>query len=496
MTHSDLSRRGEWGYNRAMPRSSVSPWSLVRNASFLVVLAVADCTSSGGTPPAPSDSSVGSVFDGDNDSSAGTQARQDAPSETGGAPGAGGSGGSRLDVPGSGGADASNAIADISPRDSIFVDGEGVADHPIAQGSGGVPAGGSGGSTPSTGGTAGSGGRSGTGGAMLDGGGSGVGGSGGGSGEAGSTADAAWNCGVMMLSPSRVPTDVLLLLDRSGSMQYSLDEDCNCPSIGTGGSAGNTCSNTTNCTDRWTAIKSAVGQTITDNPQIHWGLKLFSSPTSSSCSVSSTPEVPIGASSGAAVQTLLDGTTPGNNTPTAAAIGAATAYLSTVSDGYSKAILLATDGEPNCGSGQPTTSDLPGTMDAIVAASNAGFPVYVIGIGPSVGNLDNMAAAGGTTSYYPATSPQQLSDAFGAVASRATTCAFVLAQALPDGSNAHVYVDKQLAPLDASNGWVWGGTTARIMLTGSYCDKLMAGQTPDVQILVGCPGTVPPPILQ
>jgi len=299
----------------------------------------------------------------------------------------------------------------------------------------------------------------------------------------------------MLFTPSRVPSDVLLVLDRSASMQYSLTQDCYCQGADAGASAGSVCASATNCTDRWTAIKSAVVQTVASSPDIQWGLKFFSTPLGSVCSVSSTPEVPIGANAGTAVQTMLENTAPGNNTPTAAAISAATAYLSTVSDGNSKAILLATDGDPNCAAGQPTTSDMQGTIAAIMAASSAGFPVYVIGVGPSVGNLDSMAAAGRTVNYYPATSLQQLTDAFGGIAARATTCTLALAQVPPDSSNIYVYADKQLVPQDATNGWIFGTTTTRIVLTGSYCDKLISGVTTNIQILQGCPGGVPPLIL-
>ena len=54
-----------------------------------------------------------------------------------------------------------------------------------------------------------------------------------------------------------------------------------------------------------------------------------------------------------------------------------------VKDQNTKYILLATDGEPNCASGGSSTPNVPATVDAIAAAKAAGFPVYVIGVGPS-----------------------------------------------------------------------------------------------------------------
>jgi hypothetical protein len=44
-----------------------------------------------------------------------------------------------------------------------------------------------------------------------------------------------------------------------------------------------------------------------------------------------------------------------------------------------------------CAGRSPSSPDVTGTISAISAASSAGLAVYVIGIGPSVGNLDMFA---------------------------------------------------------------------------------------------------------
>jgi Mg-chelatase subunit ChlD len=169
--------------------------------------------------------------------------------------------------------------------------------------------------------------------------------------------------------------------------------------------------------------------------------------------VSNRVEVPIGANSASAIQQKIQGTTPSNNTPTAAAIEAATAYLATVNDPSNKVIVLATDGLPNCASGRDSsTSDVDGAVAAISAAKAAGFLVYVIGIGPSVGNLNNFASAGGTGQYYPATSPQDLTTALAAISTRIASCSFALATTLPDPNNVAVYLDKGLIKQDPNNG--------------------------------------------
>ena len=288
------------------------------------------------------------------------------------------------------------------------------------------------------------------------------------------------NCGTQTSGTAREPADVLLVLDRSGSMDYSTTSDNNCNN----GSA--------NCTARWPALTSAVNATLSSTSNsISWGLKLYSS-TGNACGVSSGVEVQIATTSVATIQSLITSTKPGGNTPTAQAITAAANYLTTVKDQNTKYILLATDGEPNCAAGGNTTPNVQATVDAIAAAKAAGFLVYVIGIGPSVGNLDNFAAAGGTTNYFPATSPQALTDAFASISKAVTTCTFNLTQAPPDVNNIAVYLDKSLVEKNGANGWSLGANSLTIVLNGSTCDKITSGAATQVQVLFGCPGTSPP----
>jgi hypothetical protein len=311
-------------------------------------------------------------------------------------------------------------------------------------------------------------------------------GSGGGSTDPGSPPTGDANCGTQTSGTSRQPADVLIVLDRSGSMSSSTSADSKC-----NGAAG--------CTDRWTAVTSAVNATLASTANsISWGLKLFSS-NGSACGVNAGVEVPISPTSVATINTQIAATTPNGNTPTAQAIQAATAYLQTVNDQNSKYILLATDGEPNClPNGKNGDANVQGTIDAITAAKAAGILVYVIGIGPpaSLGNLDSFAAAGGTTNYFPATSPQALSDAFASISQAVTTCTFTLAQASPDPGNIAVYMDGNLLKKDDPNGWSFGGSTQTVVINGTSCDAITAGTATKVQVLFGCPGQAAPPVLR
>jgi hypothetical protein len=228
------------------------------------------------------------------------------------------------------------------------------------------------------------------------------------------------------------------------------------------------------------------------------GLELFSAPDGARCEVADAPQAPIGADSAAAIQSTLAALTTATSTPTTAALAAATRYLQSVNDGNNKAILLATDGLPNCGtsSGGRNGDDLTGATTAAAAAQEAGFPVYVIGIGP---NLDALAQAGGTGNYFPVTSTAELNTALTFIATVVSaTCTFKANTAPPDQDLVYVYVDKKLVEQNAGDGWTFDAsdpTYSTITLTGGVCDDMLAGLTTQVQILFGCPDTVPPGVI-
>jgi len=121
----------------------------------------------------------------------------------------------------------------------------------------------------------------------------------------------------------------------------------------------------------------------------------------------------------------------------------------------------------------------------------------VIGIGPSVGlvNLDSFATAGGTGSYFPATSPEQLTAALTQVvsdlASHAKSCSFA-SPPPSDPTLVAVYLNKSIVAREPDNGWTFGATSTEIVLAGNSCDAVKANPGALVEILLGCPG-VPPP---
>jgi hypothetical protein len=318
-------------------------------------------------------------------------------------------------------------------------------------------------------------------------GGAGAGGVTGAGGTTEPSADA--NCGTQTSNASQQPADVLLVLDRSGSMSDDIATNGTC--TGRGAPA--------NCMARWPTMTTALNQVFAASPNgVQWGLKFFASPSGGTCTVNPGVEVPVGPGTATQIETAIGATSPANQTPTTAAINAAAAYLETLTDGLPHFILLATDGQPNCDpgtSGSTTPAVVANTVAAITAAASAGIKTYVIGIGPSAGNLDNFAAAGGTGTYFPATSPAQLDAALSTIVGAVASCVFTMASAAPDPNNIGVYLDKtNKVPVSVTDGYSLSADNRTITLSGSYCDGIKSGTYKLVQVFFGCPGGPPIPL--
>jgi hypothetical protein len=301
--------------------------------------------------------------------------------------------------------------------------------------------------------------------------------------------------GVVFSTATREPADVLLVLDRSGSMNYSIDKECSCDPLS---NPNVVCADTSNCTTRWSSLVTALASTLSSTPLLHWGLKLFSSPGADSCQVTSGVEIPIAADTIAAIQARMTATTPAGDTPTEAAITAAATYLKSQTDTNSKMLLLATDGKPNCGGSPPSVyeDDVTGTAEAITAAADAGFLVYVIGIGMSTSatNLDAFAQAGRTGKHYPAQSSDELTQALVSI-SKGASCTFALTATPPDPNQVAVYLDKNMVPQDPSNGWSFGANPQIVLFHGTFCDRVLSELSDSVQVLFSCGEPLPPVLM-
>jgi hypothetical protein len=289
------------------------------------------------------------------------------------------------------------------------------------------------------------------------------------------------NCGVSTSNLTKQPADLLLILDRSTSMTRAMDSSNECAATAT------------NCKERWATIVSGLNGVLSGSAgNVNWGLKLYAS--AANCGVTTAMDVNIfSANAATTIQQLIAQATHISGTPTRAAVNAGVAYLKTLTSPESKYILLATDGEPNCANGATSGSDVPGTVTAISAAAAAGFKTYVLGVGPETGNLDNFAAAGGTSKYYPALSPDDLTKALAAIVGAVASCTFNLSTAPPVPTNVVIEFDdnKSLrAPRDTTHTDGWDYTSSAnttIQLFGSWCENVTNGVYKSAKVLMGCP---------
>ena len=81
------------------------------------------------------------------------------------------------------------------------------------------------------------------------------------------------NCGVQTQNPAPQPVDLLLVLDRSGSMADDIATDNPC----TGGPGGGP--DAAPCSPKWPTMTASLNQVLASSPAgVQWGLKFFSSP--------------------------------------------------------------------------------------------------------------------------------------------------------------------------------------------------------------------------
>jgi Mg-chelatase subunit ChlD len=303
-------------------------------------------------------------------------------------------------------------------------------------------------------------------------------------------------CGEVHFDLVRKPAEILLVFDRSGSMEETVDEDA--------------AVSDTNPV-KWSLAVPPVTQVITEtDSSVSWGLKLFPVGTDTgACDASSVVpdiDVPIGPANGAAIIDAIGTTTPtGDGTPTGHSIQAAVNYLSTIQNDNPKYIVLATDGEPSCDESLSDSQDSarPFATAQVAAAYAAGYPVFVIGVATTKDTatlaLNDMAVAGGAprsdpnplaTKYYLAVTQQELIDALRAITGEFLGCVFPLGSTPPVVENIGVKVNGVLAPRDMTrtNGWDYtNAESTEVEVYGEWCEQIKTAAANMVEIIFGCP---------
>jgi hypothetical protein len=307
------------------------------------------------------------------------------------------------------------------------------------------------------------------------------------------------SCGQMNVGIMPLPPDILVVQDKSGSM----DEN----------DSGASCKGGCGTKSKWSEVSAALTQVVTNTDStINWGIKFFSD--NGSCGASAAPSVTVGAGNGAAVASAISGTKPGGYTPTRDAITSGAAYLATLTDTNPKYLLLATDGLPNCPDGcasmpspsmSCTNTDNPSedmaAEAAIMTAAQQGFKTFVIGIGnvsTAVATLNQFAInggeaqTGGATSYYAATDPTALQNALNAIIGVVASCTISLANAPAGFTNVAISADSGgntiEIPQDPTNGWSYSANMQSVDLNGTSCANLKNGTYTNFQFYYACPG--------
>jgi hypothetical protein len=289
------------------------------------------------------------------------------------------------------------------------------------------------------------------------------------------------HCGFEKFELERLPPELMLVLDRSGSMRMK-----DVP-----GSANS----------RWEEMIPAVTETISKTDSlVSWGLKTF--PTTAACNVSEGVEVPIAGMNSGNVNGFIEMTRPNEDqggTPTAAAVSRALAYLKTRETKNPKYIVLATDGEPTCRFNN--MDSLPSSLASIREAAESGFHTFVIGIARQSANamrqLDQMAEAGreprmGETKHYPVQNRQELVDILNQITVRVSNCLFVLSKQPPSPKDVAVDIGTMRVPNDPVKGWTYGAGMKSIQLNGEICEMVKSGKIENVRITFGCPNVIIP----
>jgi hypothetical protein len=297
---------------------------------------------------------------------------------------------------------------------------------------------------------------------------------------------------------TRVPPNVIFVLDKSGSMMEMA-----------GGQL-----------TRWGALHGTVVEVVTDwQDQIAFGAKMFGSRNWAMGAVPNNINQQCAVDNGLEASPALNnlgpivaGILPADEyispyclTPTQSGFARARDWLVQQASGQSNAIILITDGfvsdgrtigggqAPDC-SGN-TVSGL--TQEIGDMWTTYGWPTYVVGVDIEQSIKDEMngyadaggVPAGGNSSFYDTSAGSGLTNALQGIAGQIESCTVEMSLASPNPQLTRVLVDgveyPQISANQCSNtdGWYYSDAPANltIELCGVACDEFVAQQTAEVQ---------------
>lgn len=279
---------------------------------------------------------------------------------------------------------------------------------------------------------------------------------------------------------------VMFVLDRSSSMSSSISD------------------NERN-TSRWEALWTALAASLPSiDRAARIGALLFPENVSSEqCSVTRAVQLTPELKNADRLLDIIQSRGPGGGTPTAEAISVAGDTLSaTRASNTARAMILATDGAPDCNydldreTCRCITKEISGptcayvthcldddrTIARVAYYASRGIPTYVVGIQTEGDEsysdvLDAIAVAGGkpktgaASKYYRARSQAELDAALRGVIRQVGGCVY-LSSSVPRGTGQiQLYLDGQLIPAEE---WSWQDhNNGEILLGNAACQRLL-----------------------
>ncbi|MDB4986908.1 MAG: CglB [Myxococcaceae bacterium] len=298
-------------------------------------------------------------------------------------------------------------------------------------------------------------------------------------------------CGKHLVKSDHAVPDMLIVLDKSGSMAPN-------------GNATRT--------DRWKGSRDAVDEvTAMYDSTINFGLMTFPAAAGGfgggnmarQCAAGMV-DVDIGPGTGAKINQKLAAMQAAGYTPTAATLDAALAVVGAPTSAdqaatSAKYVLLVTDGDPNCSKDYTSSGGANGvappdpvaraeTIAAIKKLTEAGVKTYVVGFQTAgtdfASVLDQMAAAGGTgeTKHQSVANGDELSTAFQALAGQASSCTYKLTMQVDPAFVMVTVAGKARTYKDGADGWTLGSDKQTVSLTGAACDAAQKGGVFTVEV--------------
>ncbi len=285
-------------------------------------------------------------------------------------------------------------------------------------------------------------------------------------------------CGAESFNLSVVPPNVMIVLDRSGSMDGDVQD-----------------SNKT----RWEVAKDAIEQLVNNfNEDIRFGLDTYSACIDGQQCSAGKIVVPLGNLNAGPINGFLANkgleylcNSGKPETSTGNTLDALIGEPSLQDPTRGNAILLITDGGEN-GECQNKTNGAEAAGKLL--AQTISVPTYVVGFSDDViDSLVGIAEAGGTTQPYNANNPASLELALNAIAGAVASCQFLLDSLPDDASKIYVFFDDDPAgvPKDPANGWTYDPVSNTITFHGAACQAIQSGTVADVDVVFGCNIPVP-----